>query len=103
MNFHQPSTFRPSSDAQETRRRSKEDADPNLAGSWARARQRRRETNQQTMTFSCTKCGSRTPTRGCDLCAESEDEQRDRERAEEHDFQSRREWDLIDDEQTHTQ
>jgi hypothetical protein len=45
------------------------------------------------MTFSCTKCGSRTPTRGCDLCAESDDEQRDRERAEDHDFQSRREWD----------
>jgi len=54
------------------------------------------------MTFSCTKCGSRTPTRGCDLCAESEDEQRDRERAEDHDFQSRREWDGIDDEQTQT-
>jgi hypothetical protein len=45
------------------------------------------------MTFTCTKCGSRTPTRGCDLCAESDDEQRDRERAEDHDFQSRREWD----------
>jgi len=55
------------------------------------------------MTYSCTKCGSREPIRGCGLCAESDDEQRDRERAEDHDFQSRREWDLIDDEETHTQ
>jgi ribosomal protein L32 len=57
MNYRQSSVFQPSSDGQETRRRSKEDADPDLAGSWARARQRRRETKQQIiMSYENTEC-----------------------------------------------